>query len=365
MNKLTVILFGLLTLLVSATPLFAQANPQIAKASGDGAIVSRTAAEVEALIQSVGRTPPEWLAATPLNYPKTLDLAWPHVSQGWNNQKNVGQYLWDVINPNPSRWREGVKLMHHVLTQNKGNKETVRRTTDALGHLYAECLQDYARGAFWWRFNSEDNDLELAHCYHKLGCKEMVEKILRDYPVDRTRHATIIKLWSDLGELETALKLAEAKAANGAPDSAFLAAGEACRRAGQYSKALAYFEKSAAATDGSRDLKRNVERAKAAAEAVRLFDSFNLATIADGSYTAASLGYEGPVLVRVDVKQKRIAVVNVTQHREKQFYSALTDTPAQIIAKQTLQGVDATSGATITSAAIINATAKALTSAKK
>ena len=41
------------------------------------------------------------------------------------------------------------------------------------------------------------------------------------------------------------------------------------------------------------------------------------------------------------------------------------DTPAKIIAKQGVKGVDATSNATITSEAIINGTAKALASGAK
>ena len=56
----------------------------------------------------------------------------------------------------------------------------------------------------------------------------------------------------------------------------------------------------------------------------------------------------------------RIAAVQVTRHTEKQYYSSITDTCAQIIKKQGAKGVDATSGATITSEAILNASIKAL-----
>ena len=144
---------------------------------------SQSRAEVIALIDRVGRTPPDWFEATSLEYPKTLDLAWPEPSSGpWNAQKNVRQYIWDVINPNPA-------------------------------------------------------------------------------------------------------------------------------------------------------------------------------------YRAGSLGYEAQVAVEVVVRDRRLASVRVTEHREKQFYSALSDTPTRLIAKQGVNGVDATSGATITSEAIINATAKALSGA--
>jgi uncharacterized protein with FMN-binding domain len=43
----------------------------------------------------------------------------------------------------------------------------------------------------------------------------------------------------------------------------------------------------------------------------------------------------------------------------------MTDTPQKILAKQGVRGVDATSAATITSEAIINATAKALAGGQK
>jgi uncharacterized protein with FMN-binding domain len=71
------------------------------------------------------------------------------------------------------------------------------------------------------------------------------------------------------------------------------------------------------------------------------------------------------VQVSVKVKSKRIESVKVTQHKEKQYYSSMRDVPEQIIAKQGVKGVDATSRATITGNAIINATAKALAEAAK
>ena len=57
--------------------------------------------------------------------------------------------------------------------------------------------------------------------------------------------------------------------------------------------------------------------------------------------------------------------MEVTKHEEKQYYTALTETPRKIIEKQGLKGVDATTSATITAEAIINATAKALAKALK
>jgi uncharacterized protein with FMN-binding domain len=64
--------------------------------------------------------------------------------------------------------------------------------------------------------------------------------------------------------------------------------------------------------------------------------------------------------VEVVVASGRIESVRISRHREKQYYSSLTDTPEKILKRQGVAGIDATSSATITSEAIINATAKAL-----
>jgi uncharacterized protein with FMN-binding domain len=74
------------------------------------------------------------------------------------------------------------------------------------------------------------------------------------------------------------------------------------------------------------------------------------------------MGYAGPIEVAVTVQSGRIASVEIAKHQEKQFYSAINDTTAKIVKQQGVKGVDATSSATLTSEAIINATAKALAS---
>ena len=141
---------------------------------------------------------------------------------------------------------------------------------------------------------------------------------------------------------------------------------DACRIAGRYKDAIAYYEKVATVpTDDNAHNKRNHERARASIEAIKLFESSNVKNVADGTYRAESIGYEGPVHVEVAVSNQRIDAVRVVQHKEKQFYAAMTDTPAKIISRQSVQGVDATSSATITSEAILNATAKALAKGAK
>jgi uncharacterized protein with FMN-binding domain len=332
---------------------------------------TRTRTEVEALIAQAGQTPPDWWNAVPLNYPKSLDLTWSPPGKQWNNQKNLGQFIWDIINPNPNRWREGVRLLHHCLTVNQKNTAKLQQTMQALGRMYYALLEDWPRAVFWWRQaarmsgGQEDFPLEFAECYWKMGCRDMAVETLRRIRSDYTRNGSVIKLWADMGDVPQALALAQAKARAGMPDAAYLAAGDACRLAGRYSEALAYYQKVLALKRGVHDFAVNQKRAQASIEAIKVFDALDLKRVPDGTYQSGSQAYAGPLRVAVTVKAGRIESVKVIEHQEKQFYASITDTPNQIVARQGVKGVDAVSGATVTSEAIINATAKALAGAMK
>jgi uncharacterized protein with FMN-binding domain len=337
--------------------------------SGDG---QRTKTQVEALIEQVGSTPPEWWDSVALNYPQSLDLAWPaKPPEGWNNQRNVGQYVWDIINPNPNKWREGVRLMHHLLSIHKDDPEKQTRAMQDLGRMYYALLQDHARAAYWWRKAGVERrtdgygpGVHLAECYWKLGNRQMAVALIEKLPP----RFEMIKLWADMGDLRRALAIAEPNTKGSAADVALIYAGDACRVAGQYKQALQYYQRLLELPVGAQAkgrIERNQRRAAANIQAIKLFDTLDLGRVPDGAYRSASLGYEADVQVEVVVKTNRIESVRVTGHREKQFYSSLTDTPRKIIEKQSLKGIDATSGATITSEAIINATAKALSGAMK
>lgn len=69
---------------------------------------------------------------------------------------------------------------------------------------------------------------------------------------------------------------------------------------------------------------------------------------------------KGPIELAATVTGGRTDQVEITKHKEQQHYSALSDVPVQIIIKQSFKEVDATSRATITAVAVINATAAAL-----
>jgi len=330
-----------------------------------GAVVTHTRAQVEKLIEDAGKTPPEWWDATPLNYPPTLDLTWG-ATPGWQPTKNMGAYQWDVINPNPAKWREGVKLTQYTLTLNKGNAKAQQAATRTMATLYAAMLADYPRGAYWAR-KAGGMEITLVDCYIKMGCNEMALEMLKSLGHDDTRGGQAIRLWGELGDLKTAQAWAEVKATDGNdPTAAYLAAGDACRRQGKIAEAIGYYQKVLAVKDPhQRDDAVNKKRATASLEAIKLFDSLDLKKIADGAYKASSIGYVGPVEVKVTVKDHRIEAVDVTNHHEKQFHGSLTEIPPQIVAKQSVKGIDTTTGATVTSEAIINASAKALSEAQK
>jgi uncharacterized protein with FMN-binding domain len=329
-------------------------------------------ARLDAMINELGRTPPDWFDETKLNYPPSLDLKWdqPPPGGGWNNQKNVGQFLWDIINPNPGRWREGVKLMHHLLSLHKDDKEKTERCMLTLANMYHNLHEDYARAAFWYRTAGVEQDPKtysrsaptLAECYWKLGFKAEALKLIAKSPMNFAQ----VKLLADMGETDKALQIASS-AFKEYPEIAYLQAGDACRIAGRYQEALGYYQKLLdipVPEKPNGGLVKNRARATANVAAIKSFELFDLAKVADGTYKSASQGYEGPVEVTVTVSGNKISDLKVSNHREKQFYSAIADTPRKIIAKQSVRGIDTTSAATITSEAIVNATAKALAGKK-
>lgn len=325
----------------------------------------KSEAEVRALIKRIGPTPPDWFQATPLRYPKTLDMSWKETPGApWDPSKNVGQFIWTTINENESRWKEGIRFLHYFLVLNEKNPELSKKTMRALAHMYHNLHQDWARAAFWWEQAGETDNTDLAHCYFKLGSKAMATRILKDYDYDDSRHCNVARLWSEMGENDKGLKMA-LETADEFPDVGFLAAGDICRVMGRSKDALGYYQKVLATPSGGRDLKQAKERAQASLDAVKLVDALDVKRIPGGIYRDSSVGYSGQVFVEVSVASGRIADVKVTQHTEKQWYSSITDTRRQILLKQGAKGVDATSGATITSEAILNATLKALAKGQK
>ncbi|MFV1967175.1 MAG: FMN-binding protein, partial [Pirellulaceae bacterium] len=339
------------------------------RGGGSGRVV-RSRTEVERLINNVGKSFPDWYDSTPLDFPKTLDLSWPEPppKKGWRNQVNVGQYLWDIINPNPGRWHSGVRLVYHLLSMHNRDPKLRVRCMRRLGGMYFNFFQDYARAAYWWRQGGvrpgEPQSVALAECYFRLGNKNMAVDALDS----RRLLPGMVKLFGDMGEARTALQIADTYVrVGGEPHQVYLLAGDAARQAGQHETAIQYYQKVLDAKPlKNKDYQtRTLGRARDSIEVIRLFELSDVKNVRDGTYRASSPAFTGPLEVEVQVANGRIASVKVVQHTEKQFYSALTETTQQILEKQSVKGIDTTSRATITSVAIINATAKALASGAK
>ncbi len=330
-----------------------------------GANAIRSEAEIIRLIEKAGQTPPDWFDGTPLEFPKTLDLSWPlkPPGEGWNNQVNMGQYIWDIINPNPDRWKSGIRLVHHMMSLHQSKRKLLQRDMATLGGMYFNLLQDYPRAAYWLRqarLSSTDGQrIMLAECYWRMGSKKMANEIL----AAKRLPMSAIKLLGDMGQTDRALQLADAFVRSGRNvHEAYLLAGDACRQAGMHNKAIKYYEKVLAAKGARNEnyRKRFLGRANDSIIALNLITKLDLSKVRDATYSGTAQGYNGTIQVEVKVAGGHIADVRVIKHKEKQFYAALTDTIDQILKKQSVEGIDATSRATITSQAIVNATAKAL-----
>lgn len=328
------------------------------------------AATIAKLVDAAAKTKPDWWDQVTLNYPQTLDLTCPSGAPGgWNPAKQPGMWMWDVINPNPKRWQEGTKFWHFVLTNAKQNQLATaeQAAINSLAHCYGELLQDWPRALHWYQQReakygkNDEHTVEIAHAYLRLGSRTLATKTLKPLTQDLTRHGSVIQLWAVMGDYATAYRLAQGRVAS-TEDVGWFMYGYTAQLEGAWAKALDAFKHAEASQQAKsgRDWKQTKGRATAAIQAITLFETLDLSKVADGTYRDSSVGYVGPVTVEVTVAAKKISGVRVTDHHEKQYYAALDEVPAKIIARQHVKGVDATLGATITAEAVVYAAAKAL-----
>ena len=95
-------------------------------------------------------------------------------------------------------------------------------------------------------------------------------------------------------------------------------------------------------------------------------DGAEAAALKDGEYTAEGKGIGGKVPVTVTVKDGKVSEVKVGDNSETQGIGskAIEQLPAKIVEANGLEGVDAVSGATVTSKAIFTAVEDCLSQAK-
>ncbi|MBL7077763.1 MAG: FMN-binding protein [Kiritimatiellae bacterium] len=331
-----------------------------------------TRSEVESAIAEAGRTDPEWWASVSLDYPKQLRLDWPAArdEKRWEPERNPGQYLTGIVYLYPKQWRATAKLFHHMLEVNRERPAIRARVMDRLGHIYASLLDDYARGAYWYGsaaaegVTSTDQQVELARCYWKLGSRELASETLArvGYP-----NSSAVLVWAEMGDLDRAMQVAEVAATGRQAAQVYLAAGEACRSHADPAHAGDWYHRIVKGTSRGNRQRMNSYRqcARDAMDAIRAGESLDLNTLSDGTFRGEATGFRGRVEVAVAVKDHAIVSVKVTDHQEDWFFTCLEALPRQVIENQGLAGVDAVTGATMTSSAIVSATAKALGLAKR
>ncbi|WP_226092894.1 FMN-binding protein [Dickeya oryzae] len=89
-------------------------------------------------------------------------------------------------------------------------------------------------------------------------------------------------------------------------------------------------------------------------------------TYKDGTYTGKAQGKEGEVEVSVKVSAGKIANVEVVKHEdtEAMMMGVIDNILPEIIEKQTAEGIDAVTGATMSSTGVLAAAKQALEKAK-
>ncbi len=333
-------------------------------------MIQRSEAEVTRVINQQGRKPPSWYSKTSLDFPDTLDLSWPNSKPPtWNYTQHVEHYIWDIINSNRSRYGNGVRFMHHLLEVNQDQPDILRKVMNELGRMYFEFFDDYARAAFWWQranvttskaLRTTDSPARLAECYWRLGNRRLAETTLEAIPLT----FGVIKLWGDLMETDRAVALTQSGLEEGLEASElYVLAGDALRTAERYDQSIVYYRKALeleAAGSHREQIERNQRRAQGTIELIELFDQLKFTDVSDGEYRDQSYGYAGNVSLRTTMAAGQLTAIHITSLSDKQYYHAVDATIHKILKRQTVQGIDAVSGATVTSEAVIRATAKAL-----
>ncbi|MFC1781648.1 FMN-binding protein [Planctomycetota bacterium] len=378
-------------------------------------ITDKTKEEVNALIAQAGSTSPDWWDSVELSIPANLDTDWPVLrgfSQGPGRDRggrgggrggrgfyrtspsNVDEYLTQVIYPNASRHKTGIKLVNHLMIMHQTDQRKLQRSLNTLGDMFYELLDDYARAAFWWQkyadMGGSPDSLKMARCYFELGSKLTAAELLSQTNSSySSNNKDLIKLWAKIGEVDKALEMLETssitsssgmrgggrggRGSGGGRSSSqsnnYLLAAEILRGAGRYDEAIVYYQKVLALPDSStRARERHGTDGKIMAnynlEATKLLKTLDIKRVPDGSFTATVGAYGGSMTVRVVVNNKKIESLEITRHRETESYLVMAEpTARQIVSKQGFEGVDVITGATVTSDAIIHAAAKALVNA--
>jgi len=328
----------------------------------------RSASAINALVQREGKPLPPWWDSIKLDYPRTLDLPGTHRVKGWQPRINLGAYFYSIVTPHPARWKSGIKLLHHVVDVRKNDPMRRSEAMGMLANYYLRYLEDYPRAAYWNVKNTQSGGrptlhgvVGLAECYFHMGNKRMAAALLEKYGLHTRFSAPGAKLLAELGQIDRALKMSM-DMARAAPDRGYLAAGNLYRLTGKYDQAITCYSKAAAYQNPRGHGKLNRQRARECLAAVKLYKTLDVSKVADGKHRGNSASYRGPLSVEVQVDGGKITAAKVTRHKDDIFFTSITKIPRRIVDKQSVEGIDAVSGATVTCEAIVNAATRALSS---
>lgn len=339
---------ALLTTLILATLAFCQASPAQTSRPAE-----QTPEQVEAVIRQAGATNPDWWDSVKLDYPKTLDMTWTKSAPN-----GVEDYLAKDIRPVPANWKLGIRVVSEAIRVNKDNPERLRQTYEALGDMFAGMMGDFAHAAYYYRMCGTQKVYDrLALCYWKLGSRKMASDLLDSLATDPTPTGGVIRMWGYLQEPQEAADVAEASAKTGDKETIYLAAGDAMRACGQGDRAIVYYQKAMNPDATDAKIKPIAQLNIDALKALAKLEMFRLR---DGKYAQTVAGYSGNMTVELAFSAGKITSAKVTDSADSGALLAPTEIPARIVKSQNFRGIDAVTGATTSSSAIVDAAILAL-----
>jgi len=257
-------------------------------------------------------------------------------------------------------WKEGRLEIRRLLGLGtaEGNNQAVKLT-----YLYRE-KRDIGNGHEWPMYlfmggqtawatrayeefllkNPERNThayIDLMSCYRTFGeyakAKATAQQALKNLPVDKWQIANQAAVYDALGDLYAEL-------------------GEKALARENYVRATELYPKSKQPY-GRHLLARRVKKVRGKIDLLDI-GALEPGKLPDGKHTGESLGYTGPLRVTVTIRQGRITDITI-RHTEKIHQNSTKIIPQRIIKAQSLK-VDAVTGATVTSQAIVGATLDAI-----
>lgn len=167
---------------------------------------------------------------------------------------------------------------------------------------------------------------------------------------------------SKLPEIEEKWRIARIADIHEAFGDLYLKKGETEKAKKEYKEAVRLYPTSKQPW-GRHLLKRQAQRVQSKIDIIDI-KNFNSMDIKDGMYNFQALGYSGNINMRVIIKQGKIEIIRINNHKEKIDQGATSIIPERIIKEQRLD-VDNITGATKTCDAIKDGVRQAVKQAAK